>query len=72
MSKHNKKEKLTDKKVAEIILARYRAEEPRQYATEEERIAAEKAIYERWKEIKEYGRKLYGKDYIEDDRKDEK
>lgn len=65
MSKHNKKEILTDKKVAEIILARYRAEEPRQYATEEERIAAEKAIDERWKEIEEYGRKLYGKDYIE-------
>lgn len=72
MSKHNKKEKLTDKEVAEIILARYRAEEPRQYATEEERIAAEKAMDERWKEIEEYGRKLYGKDYIEENQKDKK
>lgn len=72
MSKHNKKEKLTDKEVAEIILARYRAEEPRQYATEEERIAAEKAMDERWKEIEEYGRKLYGKDYIEKNQKDKK
>ena len=72
MSKHNKKEKLTDKEVAEIILARYRAEEPRQYATEEERIAAEKAMDERWKEIEECGRKLYGKDYIEKNQKDKK
>lgn len=72
MSKHNKKEKLTDKEVAEIILARYRAEEPRQYATEEERIAAEKAMDERWKEIEEYGRKLYGKDYIEKNKKNGK
>lgn len=59
------KEKLTAKKVEEIVLARYRAEEPRKYATEEERIAAEKAMDERWKEIEEYGRKMYGKDYIE-------
>ncbi|WP_099950223.1 hypothetical protein [Ezakiella peruensis] len=59
------KEKLTAKKVEEIVLARYRAEEPRKYATEEERITAEKAMDERWKEIEEYGRKMYGKDYIE-------
>lgn len=53
------KEILTDKKVEEIILARYRAEEPIRYATEEERIAAEKAMDERWKEIEEYGKKYY-------------
>lgn len=62
------KEKLTAKKVEEIVLARYRSEEPRKYATEEERIAAEKVMDERWKEIEEYGRKMYGKDYIEDKR----
>lgn len=56
--------KLSSKEKYENYRARIDSETPIRYATEE-RIAAEKAIDERWKEIEEYGRKMYGKDYIE-------
>ena len=57
--------RLSSKEKYENYRARIDSETPIRYATEEERIAAEKAIDERWKEIEEYGRKMYGKDYIE-------
>lgn len=57
--------KLSSKEKYENYRAGIDSETPIRYATEEERIAAEKAIDERWKEIEEYGRKMYGKDYIE-------
>lgn len=66
LEKHSYKERYENYK------ARIESERPNIYASEEERIATEKIIAERWKEIEEYGRKLYGKDYIEKNKKDEK
>lgn len=60
--------KLSKKEIEENYRARLESERPNIYASEEERIATEKVIDERWKEIEEYGRKMYGKDYIEDKR----
>lgn len=57
--------KLSKKEIEENYRARLESERPNIYASEEERIANEKVIDERWKEIEEYGRKMYGKDYIE-------
>lgn len=57
------KKKLTRKQVAKIIQERYDSESPNIYESEEERIATEKIIAERRKEIEEYGRKLYGEEY---------
>ena len=67
-----KLEKRSYKERYENYKARIESERPNIYASEEERIATEKIIAERWKEIEEYGRKLYGKDYIEKNKKDEK
>ncbi len=53
--------KLTYKEKYEAYRARIDSETPIRYATEEERIAAEKAMDERWKEIEEYGKKYYSK-----------
>lgn len=57
--------KISRKELEENYWARIKSERPNIYASEEERIATEKIIDERWKEIEEYGRKMYGKDYIE-------
>lgn len=56
---------ISKKELEENYWARIESERPNIYASEEERIATEKAIDERWKEIEDYGRKMYGKDYIE-------
>lgn len=61
MSKHNKKEKLTDKKVAEIIQERYDSESYHELTPEQIKRSEEIA-----KKIEEYGRKLYGKDWLGD------
>lgn len=63
--------KLSKKEIEENFRARIESERPNIYASEEEKIANEKIIAERWKEILEYGRKLYGKDNIDDKRKDD-
>ena len=60
MEKHSYKEKY------ENYRARIESERPNIYASEEERIETEKIIAERWKKIEEYGRKLYGKDWLGD------
>lgn len=57
--------KLSKKEIEENYRARIESERPNIYASEEERIATEKIIAERQKKIEEYGRKMYGKDYIE-------
>lgn len=56
MSKHNKKEKLTDKKVAEIIQERYDSESYHELTPEQIKRSEEIA-----KKVEEYGRKLYGR-----------
>lgn len=61
MSKHNKKEKLTDKKVAEIIQARYDSESYHELTPEQIKRSEEIA-----KKVEEHGRKLYGKDWLGD------
>ena len=61
MSKHNKKEKLTDKKVAEIIQERYDLESYHELTPEQIKRSEEIA-----KKVEEYGRKLYGKDWLGD------
>lgn len=63
--------KLSKKEIEENFRARIESERPNIYASEEEKIATEKIIADRWKEILEYGRKLYGEDNIDDKRKDE-
>ncbi|WP_311443434.1 hypothetical protein [Ezakiella coagulans] len=57
--------KISKKELEENYRARIESERPNIYASEEERIATEKIIAERQKKIEEYGRKMYGKDYIE-------
>lgn len=61
MSKHNKKEKLTDKKVAEIIQERYDLESYHELTPEQIKRSEEIA-----KKVEEYGRKLYDKDWLGD------
>lgn len=63
--------KLSKKEIEENFRARIESERPNIYASEEEKIATEKIIAERWKKILKYGRKLYGEDNIDDKRKDE-
>lgn len=58
--------KLSKKEIEENYRARIESERPNIYASEEERIASEKIIAERQKKINEYGRKLYGKDWLGD------
>ncbi len=53
--------KLTYKEKYYAYRARIDSESAPIYATDEERIAAEKANAEKWKKIEEYGRKMYGK-----------
>lgn len=53
--------KLSKKEIEENYRARIESERPSVYANEEERIAAKKAYAEKWKEIKEYGKKYYSK-----------
>ncbi len=50
------KEKLTPKKVAEIIQARYDSESPKELTAEDEKVVAE-----RLKKIEEYGKKQQNK-----------
>ena len=57
--------KISKKELEENYRARIESERPNIYASEEERIATEKIIAERQKKIEEYGRNMYGKDYIE-------
>ena len=61
-----KLEKRSYKERYENYKARIESERPNIYVSEEERIATEKIIAERWKEIDEYGKKLYGKDWLGD------
>ena len=58
--------KLSKKEIEENYRARIESERPNIYASEEERIASEKIIAGRQKKINEYGRKLYGKDWLGD------
>lgn len=57
--------KISKKELEDNYRARIESERPNIYASEEERVATEKIIAERQKKIEEYGRKMYGKDYIE-------
>lgn len=61
MSKHNKKEKLTDKEVGEIIQERYDSESYHELTPEQIKRSEEIA-----EKVEEYGRKLYGKDWLGD------
>lgn len=61
MSKHNKKEKLTDKEVGEIIQERYDSESYHDLTPEQIKRSEEIA-----EKVEEYGRKLYGKDWLGD------
>lgn len=58
--------KISKKELEENYRARIESERPNIYASEEERIASEKIIAERQKKINEYGRELYGKDWLGD------
>lgn len=60
LEKHSYKEKY------ENYRARIDSESAPIFASEEERIAAVKANEEKWKKIDEYGKKLYGKDWLGD------
>lgn len=61
LEKHSYKEKLTDKKVAEIIQARYDSESYHELTLEQIKRSEEIA-----KKVEEHGRKLYGKDWLGD------